>query len=221
MLLEARHLGSLVRFYETELGLPVLSRDAATGRTVLDAGGTRLRHRAAPAHGRAAERHRAAPPAIAALDSAQVRLMNLQVPYRTMHRPDGTPWALFFQDPEGNSLGYCSPASEPAAWPTSLQGSGASELRGESGVTEFMVYGGIYGAWLSAAIPIGLGVDDAGSVGICVLLTSPLAVCAAHQYGKRARLAAGRRAPSASWATGPPGRESAGRCRATRIPRRS
>ena len=192
VLLEARHLGSLVRFYEFELELPVLARDASTGRTVFDAGGTQLvvmprRPMDEPQNVTA----RLLLPC-AALDSARVRLQNLKVPYRSMTLADGTPWALFFQDPEGNSLGYCTRVTSPTAWPTSLQGTGAVELRGESGLVDLMVYAGFYGVWLSIALPVGLGVDDAESVGICVLLTSPAMVYAAYQYGKHTQISRGQ-----------------------------
>jgi hypothetical protein len=192
ILLEARHAGTLVRFYESSLGLPVLARDVTTGRVVFDAGGTQLvvvprRPMDEPQNATA----RLLLPC-ASLDSAQLRLDNSKVPFRAMRLADGSIWALFFQDPEGNSLGYCTPVTSPAAWPTSLQGTGATEHRGESGTTELMVYGGLYGAWLSAAIPIGLGVDDAGSVGACILLTSPVAVFVAHEYASHAHTTRGQ-----------------------------
>jgi hypothetical protein len=192
LLLEARHPATLVRFYESELRLPVLARDAATGRVVLNAGGTELvivprRPMDEPQNVTA----RLLLPC-AALDSARVRLEGLRIPYREMQREDGTTWALFFQDPEGNSLGYCTPVRSPSSWPVGLQGSGGPELRGESGVVQLMVYGGVYGAWLSAAIPIGLGVDDAASVGACMLITSPVAVFVAHEYGQHTHVSRGQ-----------------------------
>jgi hypothetical protein len=192
LLIEARHAGALVRFYESDLQLPVLARDLVSGRVVFDAAGTQLvvvprRPMDEPQNATV----RLLLPC-ASLDSARVRLARLQVPFRDMQLADGTAWALFFQDPEGNPLGYCTPATQPGEWPTALRGSGALEHRGDSGATELMVYGGFYGAWLSAAIPIGLGVDEASSVGACVLLASPLAVIAAHQYATHARTTRGQ-----------------------------
>lgn len=192
ILIEARHLVSLGRFYETSLGLQVLSRDAATGRVVFDAGGTRL----VIVPRRPLDEPQNVTTRVllhdAALDSARARLQALRIPFREMIAPDGSMWALFFQDPEGNPLGYARPVVAPEAWPTALRSAGGVEERGRSGVVELMVYGGLYGAWLSVAIPIAADVQDPEDVGAVVLLASPVAVLAAHQYGKRTRITPGQ-----------------------------
>ena len=193
VLLEARHLGSLVRFYESELELPVLARDASTGRTVFDAGGTQLvviprRPMDEPQNVTA----RLLLPC-AALDSARVRLQNLKVPYRSMTLADGTPWALFFQDPEGNSLGYCVRVTSSrclAHEPARHRGGRTPRPIGPGGVS--WSTRASTGCGSPSRSPSGWEWTTPRAWGSACCSRAPLMVCAAHQYGKRTQISRGQ-----------------------------
>ena len=159
LVLESKDTAALARFYENALGLPGIASNNGSGVVVLDAAGTSLV--LVPRDGKETGNRAAVRLLLPAedLDDARERLTALGVPFREVSFADGGGRALFFQDPEGNRLGFVPPGMQAEAWLHPLQLGRGREVCSSSGRTELMVYAGAYGLRLGIALPAGFGLD--------------------------------------------------------------
>jgi len=191
VLIEAEEFSSLYDFYRTVLALPLSAGDGGGGRAVFDADGTRivLLRRGISSPQRVTPRILIAVPD---LEAARGRLNRENVPHNPVFGPRDEPVALFFEDPEGNPLGFVAPRPDPRAWLDPLRIEGLERDRIDSGRIHLMVAGGLLGVWEGIALPIGLGSEDETVIGLSILAGGPLGVLAAHAVASGSDVTVGR-----------------------------
>ncbi len=180
----------LAAFYRDVLGLRPVAADSAGRRFVFDAAGIQVV--VAPGRGGDAAGAVRLFLAVSDLEAEAGRLRGLGVTVREARDGGGVLRALLFADPEGNPLGFVPAGEADRAWLrpwSAVRGPGEHDRSGRVGL---MVYGGLYGIWLGAAVPAGLGSRDASVIGGSVLAGGPLGVLAAARFASGRDVGRGR-----------------------------
>jgi len=188
VLLEARNPESLARFYEDQVGLTVLVRDAEARRTVLGIGDDWL----VIAPGGEGE-SRSAPRILIPvqdLAAARQRLQQHQVAFSEAIVSEGRVQALLFQDPEGNPVGLALRGA-PESWLTSWVQEGTYQVP-PSGRIELAIWAGLHGIGLGFALPYGLGSESVSLIGLTMMAAGPVAAYAAYKYADEVELTRGQ-----------------------------
>ena len=188
LLLEARNPEKLARFYENQVGLSVLVRDAGADRIVLAIGDDWL----VIAPGGEGE-PRGAPRIlipIQDLEAARQRLTQHEIGFSEAVALEGQLQALLFQDPEGNPVGLALPGA-PESWLSSWVQEGTYRVP-PSGRIELAIWAGLHGIGLGFALPYGLGSESVTLIGLTMMAAGPVAAYAAYQYADYVDLTRGQ-----------------------------
>jgi len=178
VVIRAGDFSRLYLFYADVLGLRVVGGGPEAPTAVFDAGGARL----VLAHGGKDWDKPQAMRFLFPADSLEDRLTALQrvgVHAEEARDSGGALVAVYFADPESNPLGFVAVTSDPLTWarPIDLE---SLDRRSVAGRLPLMVFGGLYGLWLGAAIPSAAGVDEDAVYGLGILLGVPAGVAGAY-----------------------------------------